>query len=59
MSAEGREGAGLVRIKNTLTLGEVQVSEAYADELRQRPDLEVLGDPVPLAFDAAGQLIPC
>ena len=50
--------ARVVRIKNTLTLGEVEVSEAYADEVRRRPDLEVLAEPVPLAFDAAGQLIP-
>ncbi|MBI1733686.1 MAG: [Fe-S]-binding protein [Candidatus Rokubacteria bacterium] len=50
--------ARVVRIKNTLKLGEVEVSEAYADEVRRRPDLEVLGDPAPLAFDAAGQLIP-
>jgi hypothetical protein len=48
----------VVRIKNTLTLGEVQVSEAYLDEIRQRRDLTALGDPAPLAFDAAGQLVP-
>ena len=50
--------ARIVRIKNTLKLGEVEVSEAYADEVRRRPDLEVLGEPAPLRFDAAGQLIP-
>jgi hypothetical protein len=50
--------ARVVRIKNTLKLGEVEVSEAYADEVRRRPDLEVLGEARPFAFDAAGQLVP-
>jgi hypothetical protein len=52
------EKARVIRIKNTLHLGEVQVSSAYFDEVRRRPDLTALGDPRPLGFDAAGTLIP-
>ena len=52
------EKARVIRIKNTLHLGEVQVSAAYFDEVRRRPDLTALGDPRPLGFDAAGTLIP-
>ena len=52
------EDARVVRIKSTLKLGEVHVSRAYFDEVRRRPDLTAIGDPAPLAFDAAGQLIP-
>ncbi len=52
------EQARVIRIKNTLKLGEVHVSAAYFDEMRGRADLTPVGDPVPLAFDAAGQLIP-
>ena len=48
--------ARVVRIRNTLMLGELEVSEAFAPELARRPDLTVLGDPVPLSFDAAGRL---
>ncbi|HXH84531.1 MAG TPA: [Fe-S]-binding protein [Candidatus Tectomicrobia bacterium] len=50
--------ARVIRIKNTLVLGELQVSEAFAPELAKRPDLEVLGEPIPLAFDATGRLLP-
>jgi hypothetical protein len=48
--------ARVVRIRNTLMLGELEVSEAFAPELARRPDVTVLGDPVPLSFDAAGRL---
>jgi hypothetical protein len=49
--------ARVIRIKNTLMLGEIEVSEAYAAELARRPDLTPLGDAAPLPFDAAGRLI--
>jgi len=51
------EKARVIRIKNTLMLGEIEVSEAYAAELARRPDLTPLGDAAPLPFDAAGRLI--
>ncbi len=51
------ESARVVRIKNTLELERIQVSEALLPEVRERPDLVVLDDPRPLAFDAEGRLI--
>jgi hypothetical protein len=50
--------ARVVRIKNTLALGELEVSEAFLAELAKRPELKQLADPAPLPFDAAGRLIP-
>jgi hypothetical protein len=50
------EKARVIRIKNTLMLGEIYVSEAYEAELAKRPDLKPLSDPVALPFDAAGRL---
>src|SRR5215470_2873915 len=50
------ERARVIRIKNTLMLGEIEVSEAFAPDLAKRPDLTPLGDPAPLPFDAAGRL---
>src|SRR5919106_3596669 len=50
------ERARVIRIKNTLMLGEIEVSEAFAPELVKRPDLTPLGD-APLVFDAAGRLL--
>ena len=47
----------IVRIKNTLQLDEVEVSEAYEKELLQRPDLEILEGPHPMGFDARGNLL--
>ena len=50
--------AAVIRIRNTLDLAEVEVSDAYAGAFQARPDLEPLGPPLPLAFDAAGNLVP-
>ena len=52
------ERARVIRIKNTLVLGEIECSEALLPEVRGREDLAVLGDPRPLRFDAAGTLLP-
>ncbi len=52
------EAARVVRIQNTLRLTEVEVSEAFLPELARRPDLTVLGDPAPFAFDAEGAFLP-
>jgi hypothetical protein len=52
------EKARVIRIKNTLMLGEIEVSEAYMPEVAKRPDLTPIGEPVPLPFDAAGRLVP-
>jgi hypothetical protein len=49
----------IVRIRNTLQLGEIQVSEAMLAEVRAQPDkFEVLGEPAPLQFDSHGSLAP-
>jgi hypothetical protein len=50
--------ARVVRIRNTLRLGVVEVSEALLSEVAGRADLTVLGPPAPLGFDAAGRLLP-
>ena len=50
------ENARVVRIQNTLMLGELDVSEAYAAEVAKRADLTVVGDAAPLSFDVAGRL---
>src|SRR5882672_3621137 len=49
------ERARVVRIKSTLALGELEVSEAFAAEVDKRRDLTTLGS-APLDFDAAGRL---
>jgi hypothetical protein len=51
------EKARVIRIKSTLMLGEIEVSEAYAADLAKRPDLTSIGDATPLPFDAAGRLV--
>lgn len=50
--------ARIVRIADTLTLAEIEVSTALAAEVAARPALSILGDPRPLAFDAEGNLTP-
>jgi hypothetical protein len=50
------ENARVIRIRNTLMLGEIEVSEAYMPEVAKRGDLTPLGDPGPLGFDAAGTI---
>jgi hypothetical protein len=49
------ERARVIRIKNTLMIGELEVSEAFAAEVARRSDLTVVGE-APLAFDATGRL---
>ncbi|MBI5774257.1 MAG: DUF2088 domain-containing protein [Verrucomicrobia bacterium] len=48
--------ARLLWIRNTLDVVEAECSEAFLEAARQRSDLEVLGEPRPLPFDAAGNL---
>ncbi|MBI4591131.1 MAG: [Fe-S]-binding protein [Candidatus Rokubacteria bacterium] len=50
--------ARVIRIKNTLTLGEIELSEVFLPEVEKREDLAVVGEPRPLNFDAAGTLLP-
>lgn len=46
----------LVRIKNTVQLGEIEVSESLAPYAKQHPNMEVLGEPYDLHFDEKGNL---
>ena len=43
-------------IRNTLDIKEVECSEAYLDEARERSDLELLCEPRPMPFDEQGNL---
>jgi hypothetical protein len=52
------EEARVIRIKNTLMLAEIEVSEALLPEVAKCPHLTRLADAVPLPFDAAGKLVP-
>lgn len=49
--------AKLVRIKNTLVLGEIEVSEALFDYVRDHPSMELCSDPYDFSFDEHGNLI--
>jgi hypothetical protein len=49
--------ARLVRIKNTLHLEELEISEALLPEAR-KAGLTIAREPHPLAFDATGRLKP-
>ena len=46
----------LVRIKNTLALDEIEVSEALLPTVAAHPHMEVVGAPYELKFDADGNL---
>ncbi len=50
--------ARVVRIKNTLMLGEIEVSESLLPEVARHERLERAGEPAELGFDAAGTLRP-
>ena len=50
--------ARVVRIKNTLMLGEIEVSESLLAEVAKRENLKRLSEPAELRFDAAGNLLP-
>ncbi|MEE3263038.1 MAG: lactate racemase domain-containing protein [Candidatus Latescibacterota bacterium] len=51
------ENARVLRIRNTLQLGELWVSEAYADEVEKREDLSVVTDAAPMELDDQGDLL--
>ena len=51
-----REKVRLIRIKNTLDLEYIYVSEGMLDEVRNNPNLEIAGEPEELIFDSDGNL---
>jgi Lactate racemase N-terminal domain len=48
--------ARIVRIKNTLELSRILVSEPMLEEVKRHPQMEVAGAPAQLRFDADGNL---
>jgi hypothetical protein len=53
------EDCRIVRIRNTLQLSEIQVSEPLLDLVRRQPErFEPISAPVPFAFDGSGTLAP-
>lgn len=52
------EKARVVRIKNTLHLTEIDVSEAMVAEVKTKDRLSLASDPVEMAFDGQGNLLP-
>jgi hypothetical protein len=47
----------LVRIKNTLHLGEIMISESLLEEARTMPNITILTEPQEMQFDSQGNLI--
>jgi hypothetical protein len=53
------EECRIVRIRNTLHLGEIEVSQAMLDEVRRQPErFEIDESPRDVKFDAQGNLAP-
>ena len=51
------DGIRLIRIKNTLELEEIFISEAMVPEAERNPLLEVMGEPETFEFDERGELV--
>jgi hypothetical protein len=49
--------AKVVRIKNTLSLGDIMISESLLEQARTVPGITITGEPEELAFDGEGNLI--
>ncbi len=47
----------VIRIKNTIEITELEISETMLAEAGQKAGLEILGHPVAMKFDAAGNLL--
>ena len=52
------EDARVIRIESTLRLTELDVSEVLLEDAKLHSRLKVIGETKPLAFDAAGDLLP-
>jgi hypothetical protein len=50
------EKSKIVRIKNTNRLEVVEVSEAFAAEIKNRADLEIIAGPQQMVFDGTDNL---
>ena len=49
--------ARIVRIKNTLDIGTIQISEPLLQEFVDHPDIEPIGEAVEMEFDVEGRLL--
>jgi len=56
IGAVGPEEVRVVHIKNTLEIAELDISEAFLDEVKGREDLKLLEELGPLSFDKEGNL---
>jgi hypothetical protein len=56
MSGAAAPGARIVRVRNTLLLDRLLVSQALLPDVQERGDLTVAGPPQPWTFDAHGDL---
>jgi Lactate racemase N-terminal domain len=52
------ENAKVVQISNTLHVADVLVSEAYAPQIAERSDLQIVDGPFEMEFDSDGFLLP-
>ena len=51
-------GARIVRVADTLSLAELEVSEPYLEEVKNRADLEALSGLAEMQFDLSANLLP-
>lgn len=51
-----KDNIRMIRIRDTLHVVDIQISEAYLDEARRNPNIEIVSGPEELAFDANGNL---
>lgn len=52
-----RDQIRMVRIPNTLEIGEILISESMMADARKNPRIEILSEPEPMRFDENGNLI--
>jgi hypothetical protein len=52
----GADEVRIVRIRDTMRIGEIQVSESHIPDVSSNPNLDILSDPEPMQFDKNGNL---
>lgn len=52
-----RDQIRMVRIPNTLEIGEILISESMMADARKNPRIEILSEPEPMRFDENGNLV--
>jgi hypothetical protein len=58
LGCDSFESARIVRIQDTLNIGEMDVSEPCLEEVRQNRNLALLSPPAEIPFDPEGNLAP-